>query len=134
MSEQIVAVTRRAAEALSRRASLMVLAGAALAAATALPATGTAAKAGKNGRKRAERKCRTQGSQCRASVAQLCETNTLDCDRVLPCCDLFARCQAPQGIRCICEDPPVDPELETLTGRARSRPTPFDHTLDEGMS
>jgi hypothetical protein len=111
MSTQIVAVTRRAAAALSRRASLMTLGGAATGVVARCPASIQAGGPGKAANKRAKRKCRAQGGQCRAAVAQLCETNNLDCDRVLPCCDFFARCQAPEGLRCIFEDPPAAPEL-----------------------
>ena len=108
---RVDAAARRTAWALTRRASLLALGGAAAAAGAARPASTKAGDPGKASRKQAKRKCRAQGRQCRVAVANLCETNNLDCERVLPCCDLFARCQAPEGLRCIFADPPEEPEL-----------------------
>ena len=114
MSEEIIdTVSRRAADAVSRRASLLALGGMALAAMTAVPA---AAKGGKGGKKRKKRKgsdggssnageqlaqarCASQVDQCRASVSGFCDPE--DCPTQLSCCDLFATCNAVGALACI---------------------------------
>ncbi len=87
MSEEIIdTVSRRAADAVSRRTSLLALGGVALAAMTAIP---SAAKGGKGGKKRKKRKggqggngnagqqlakirCASQADQCRSVFTQIC--------------------------------------------------------------
>ena len=114
MSEQIIdTITRHAASAVSRRASLAALGGMALAAVTALPSTAKGGKRGKSRKKRnggngssgnageqlAQAKCASQGDQCRASLAALCRGS--ECLSKLICCDFFATCNAPTGLKCI---------------------------------
>ena len=124
MSEQIIdTVTRRAADAVSRRASFLALGGMALAALTAVPSAAKGGKGG-NGRKKgknrkkgdegtggtvvtgptgeelAQARCASQGDQCRASLTALCAGEPV-CLEGLPCCDLFATCNAAGGLSCI---------------------------------
>jgi hypothetical protein len=108
VSEQIIdAVTRHAADAVSRRASLLALGGMALA---AVP---SAAKGGKKRKKRkggaggssnagqqlAQVRCASQVDQCRASVSGFCDPE--DCPAQLSCCDFFATCNAVGALACI---------------------------------
>ena len=111
MSEQIIdTVSRRAADTRSRRASLLALGGMALAAVTAAPSVAKGGKGGKKRKKRnggngntgeqlAQAKCASQGDQCRASLAALCQGS--ECLSRLICCDFFATCDAPTGLKCI---------------------------------
>ena len=111
MSEEIIdTVSRRAADAVSRRASLLALGGMALAAMTAIPG---AAKGGKGGKKRKKRKgnsgnageqlaqakCASQVDQCRTSVSGFCDPE--DCPAQLSCCDFFATCNAVGALACL---------------------------------
>ena len=111
MSEEIIdTVSRRAADAVSRRASLLALGGMALAAVATSPA---AAKAGKRGKRRKKRKgdsgniaeqliqarCASQGDQCRTIFAQICNGGA-DCLASLRCCDSFATCDAVGALSC----------------------------------
>jgi hypothetical protein len=114
VSEEIIdTVSRRAADAVSRRASLLALGGMALAAVTAIP---SAAKGGKGGKKRKKRKggeggngnageqlaqarCASQVDQCRTSVSGFCDPE--DCPAQLSCCDFFATCNAVGALACI---------------------------------
>jgi hypothetical protein len=63
------ALTRRAADVVTRRSSLLALGGAGLAASLAMPELATAGKAGK----KAKKKCRSQGTPCREFADQICE-------------------------------------------------------------
>ena len=123
MSEQIIdSITRHAAGAVSRRASILALGGMALTAVAAVP---TSAKGNKNGKNRKDRKknnkgavgvvtrtptgptgeqlsqarCASQGDQCRTFVTEVCEDE--GCLRALICCDQFATCNAAAGLNCI---------------------------------
>ncbi len=114
MSEQIIdAVSRHAADAVSRRASLLALAGMALAAVTAVP---SAAKGGGRGKKRKKRKggnedtstgigplaqarCASQFDQCREIITVLCRDS--GCLDKLICCNSFATCDAAGALACI---------------------------------
>jgi hypothetical protein len=115
MGEQIIAaITRHAADAVSRRASLQVLGGMALAAVTAVPA---AAKGGKGGKKRKKRKgsdggsgnageqltqarCASQVEPCRTSWTAVCRGNA-ECLAHLSCCDSFATCDGVGAVICL---------------------------------
>ena len=111
MSEQIIdTFSRRAANAVSRRASLAALGAIALTAVTAAPSVVKGGKGGKKRKKRnggngntgeqlAQAKCASQGDQCRASLAVLCQGS--ECLSKLVCCDFFATCDAPTGLKCI---------------------------------
>ena len=115
MSEQIInTVSRRAADAVSRRTSFLALGGMALAAMTAAPSVAKGGNGRKSGKRRKKRKtgggdtaeqliqakCASQGDQCRASVTELCRGDS-NCLEALACCDFFATCDAPAGLRCI---------------------------------
>ena len=114
MSEQIIdIVTRRAADAGSRRASLLALGGMALAAMTAAP---SAAKGGKKGKKRkggnedngnaigplAQARCAGQVDQCRAIITDLCQD--AQCLSRITRCNPFATCDAEWRPACIFAD------------------------------
>lgn len=92
------AVTRQAA-VVSRRGSLRVWGGAAVAGALAAPVAANAGKSGKNARKR----CQKQREQCLAFVVEACESESSPqaCEALYnPCCGHFARCEAGQGLAC----------------------------------
>jgi hypothetical protein len=94
-------LTRRAG-AVSRRGSLRLLGGAALAGVLAAPAAVSARKGGKNGQKR----CKRQRGQCLAFVDEFCQpkADPSACKaQFSPCCEPFARCKAGQGIECLVE-------------------------------
>jgi hypothetical protein len=90
-----------AADALSRRRSLIALCGVALAAAVGIPAPARAGKAGKKSKK----KCRRQIGQCESSVKAFCVAPLLigptECETLLlPCCQSFAGCHAGNAYQC----------------------------------
>jgi hypothetical protein len=111
VSEEIIdTVTRRAADAVSRRASLLALGGMALAAMTAIPAAAKGGKGGKKSKKRkgnsgnageqlAQAKCASQVDQFRTSVSGFCDPE--DCPAQLSCCDFFATCNAVGALACL---------------------------------
>lgn len=95
-------ITRGAATALSRRASVLALGGGAFAAVTA-PAI---AAAGTSGRQAAKR-CTRQRAQCLASIAAFCQPqgNPNECEAALnPCCGPYARCNASRAITCLFDE------------------------------
>jgi hypothetical protein len=109
MSAQIVdTITRRAAGAVSRRASLLTLGGMALA---AVP---SAAKGGKKRKKRkrgagggsnagqqlVQARCASQVAQCRTSFTPICQGDA-GCLARLSCCDLFATCDGTGAVSCL---------------------------------
>ena len=89
------ALAVRAADAVTRRTSLLALGGAVLAGAAAPAVSG-----GKAGEK-AKKKCRRQGKQCRAFATAECGNDQECLDAFLPCCAFFARCQAGRGLPCL---------------------------------
>jgi hypothetical protein len=116
VSEQFIdTVTRHAAGAVSRRASLLTLGGMALATMSVVPAAAKGEKKGKKrkkhkgsdggisnaGQQLAQAKCASQGDQCRASVTALCEGDSECLDLRLRCCDFFATCNGGTGLVCI---------------------------------
>ncbi|MGH2614319.1 MAG: hypothetical protein ACRDJC_03690 [Thermomicrobiales bacterium] len=96
------AITRRAADVVSRRSSLRAMGGAALVAAAAAPTVTRAGKAGK----RAKKKCKRQGRQCREAIPLVCavylpNNDPEQCAEFLnPCCDFLEKCQAAQYFTC----------------------------------
>jgi hypothetical protein len=83
----------------SRRSSLLAVGGATIVASLTRPTGLSAAKAGKKARK----KCKKQGKQCRQFIIADCQdsSDVQAClDRTLPCCDPFARCNAAAGFAC----------------------------------
>jgi hypothetical protein len=101
------AITRRAAEVVSRRSSLLTLGGAALTAAVGGPAVTRAAK--KGGKKKKKDKCKRQGGQCREFVAEICAdlvppAEVEECENTFdPCCSLLAKCKAGAFFDCVVE-------------------------------
>ncbi len=95
----MAAIGRLVADRVSRRSSLLTMAGATLGAVVADPAQTSASKAGKKARK----KCQKQGKQCRQFIFADCKNfpDEQDClDRTLPCCEPFSRCNATAGFEC----------------------------------
>jgi hypothetical protein len=111
VSEQIIdTLTRRAAGAVSRRASFLALGGMALAAVTAAPSAAKGGKRGKKGKKRkgiagnagqllSQARCASQVDPCRTAVSGFCDSE--DCPQQLSCCDLFATCNAAGALDCM---------------------------------
>lgn len=100
-TDAFVVATRHAAEAVSRRSSLLTLGAAALAAGLA-PPLGVAAR--KSAAKKARKKCQRQSEQCRTFYQELCEEN--DCDEeavedILQCCADFKTCNAAAFLDCL---------------------------------
>jgi hypothetical protein len=99
-------------DALTRRASLMKLGAAGLAASLASPAIATAKKGGKKGKD----KCKKQVGACRDGLADLCEVvfgidNVEECVALFgPCCDFLKGCNTAQAFACAVE---VAASLET---------------------
>ena len=106
-------VSRRAANAVSRRTSLLALGGLALAVITAAP---SAAKGGKKHKKRkggngsdssgfgplAQARCASQVDQCRAIFTDLCQD--AQCFSRIICCNSLATCNADGALACIFAD------------------------------
>lgn len=101
MNGSFFASITRQTGALSRRGSLRILGGAALA--SAIPTLG-AAKDGKNSRKRRKKRvdqCQGQLEQCRSFMELFREGNE-DCEELpLPCCEPLARCDATEAFTCL---------------------------------
>ncbi len=88
------ALTRHATNATSRRASLLALGAAGLAAAFGAPLGAAASKKGK-------KKCNTQKKQCASQVQGFCSgsmSEQLCLDALLPCC---ATCNVGNGVLCV---------------------------------
>ena len=103
-AQQATPSLRRAAEAMSRRASLLTLGGAVLARVMAAPRTAQAGKESKKAKKRVKRTCKRQVGACRAFFTELCATDP-ECDeeemeRVFPCCELLENCEAGDSVAC----------------------------------
>lgn len=101
---------RRAADAVSRRNSILALGGAALAAAVMTEPTSSRRKA----KKQVKKKCKRQVAPCRAFFAGLC-LGDLDCqDALFPCCDHLAQCDSGAMFECMfscgCAGLPTPPE------------------------
>jgi hypothetical protein len=104
------AFTRQAADAISRRTSLLAIGGATLTA-VAAPSIARA--------KKKKNKCRKQKGKCEEAVRELCENQ--NCQKteeqclsiLLPCCEFFSNCNAKQGVTCLvdpfCFPPPPPP-------------------------
>ena len=83
--------------AVSRRGSLRVLGGTALAGALAAPVAVSAGKAGKKAKKR----CQTQRLQCRNHYEQYCEGQASCEEATFQCCEHLARCDAGAFLACL---------------------------------
>jgi len=100
------ALTRRAAEVVSRRGSLRTLGGAALAAGLLTPIS-TQAKGGKK-----NDKCKKQVSRCKQGLADLCDVvfppkeafSTSECfEAFADCCEFLSDCGTAQAFACAVE-------------------------------
>jgi hypothetical protein len=97
-------ITRHAAGVVSRRTSVLMLSGAALAGALATPELASAGKAGKKAKKQAAKRCKQQGGPCRAFIAEGCALteDPRACEEAFfPCCAHLERCDAGAGLTCI---------------------------------
>jgi hypothetical protein len=91
------AVARRAAVAISRRATVMTVGGAGLAAALGVPFTA----ARKSGKKRKKKNaCQRQVGQCRGFFTNVCGSET-GCPEAFACCELLANCNSGGFVACI---------------------------------
>lgn len=97
------AVTRRAAEGISRRHSLLALGGVAAGAVLARPVTGEAKKKkNKKCKKKEKRRCKADAAACKVSVQATCQPPTApECLVFLSCCDT---CSADGFISCMIEN------------------------------
>jgi hypothetical protein len=105
--------TRKAGDAVSRRASLMTLGGAALAAALAGAPAAEAKKnnnkkvkkAKKRGRRRLQQTCDAQPGQCHAAVQAFCANQGMasqSClQRLSGCCALITDCNVTPSFTCV---------------------------------
>jgi hypothetical protein len=90
------AFTRHAADAVSRRNSLLALGGMALAAGIAEPAI-----AKKKSKNQAKKKCRRQVPRCKSYFAGFCLGDP-DCEAELfPCCEFLAKCDPGSMLDCL---------------------------------
>lgn len=93
------AVTREAADAISRRKSMMALGGMALAA--ALAETKSVSGKKKRAKKQVKKKCKRQVLACRNFFSGFC-TGIPECeDEFFPCCDQLATCDAGGMLTCL---------------------------------
>jgi hypothetical protein len=96
------ALTRRTADLVSRRASLLALSGVALGG-LASPSL-VEAKKGKSCQKKVDKTCKKQQNTCEASVEAFCELHPepafcqQDCR---PCCESLAQCRAAESTDCL---------------------------------
>lgn len=97
MNDQLLGgLTRRASDVITRRASLLTLGSATLAA--ALPPEITAAD--KKTKKIKKKKCKKQVGQCTTFLSGACLGDPV-CESAITCCGLFANCNAAEALPCI---------------------------------
>jgi hypothetical protein len=89
----------RTFDALTRRASLLSLSVAVLAAFSTPPASARRKKNDSN--KNAKQRCRTQIGQCTAVIAQQCLGTPEECLKALECCDFAGQCDFTGFINCL---------------------------------
>ena len=102
------AFTRRTADAVSRRKSLLTIGGAALGATVAAPLLAEADLKKKECKKKCKEKCKKQVEQCENQVREFCEEKFggLDLDdecraELLPCCATLGKCKAAKSTECL---------------------------------
>ncbi|MGH2614318.1 MAG: hypothetical protein ACRDJC_03685 [Thermomicrobiales bacterium] len=97
------AFTRQAADAISRRTSLLTIGGATLATVVGAPKLATAKKGGN----KAKKKCKKQVNKCKNGVQTFCADfsppkDEEACNEILSeCCEFFKNCNAKQGTECL---------------------------------
>jgi hypothetical protein len=97
------AFTRHAADAVSRRTSLLALGGSALAASLAEPVTAKkkVATDKQNAKKQVKKKCRRQVRACQTFFSGFC-SGIPECEEeFFPCCDSLAQCDAAGMLTCL---------------------------------
>jgi hypothetical protein len=94
------AITRRAAEGISRRRSLLTLGGAALAATIATPKLSEAKKKkGKDCKKKEKQRCSKDAAACKATIQPLCDPgDPATCLILQNCCE---ECSANGFLTCL---------------------------------
>lgn len=93
------AVSRCAAEGISRRRSLLTLGGAAVAATIARPSASDAKKKGNKCKKKEQQRCKNDAAACKTTVLALCDPpGTPECIVLQNCCD---SCSASGFITCL---------------------------------
>jgi hypothetical protein len=103
MNSAFDTIARHAAGVVSRRGSVRLLSGVALAGALATPELAGAGKAGKKAKKQAAKRCKQQGGPCRTFVAEGCALteDPQACEEAaFPCCAHFERCNAGAAFKC----------------------------------
>ncbi len=100
-TDAFAALTRTAAETVSRRRSLLRLGGAAL---VAGPAGRMRAEAKQSPSKKASKKCKRQSGKCRTFFLEVCEENECNeegLEDALQCCAGFKTCNAGALLDCL---------------------------------
>ncbi|MFN8662159.1 MAG: hypothetical protein U0075_09730 [Thermomicrobiales bacterium] len=93
-------VSRRAAEAISRRRSLLAVSGAALGVTMARPLS-SEAKGGNTCKKKAKKQCANDAAACKTSVLALCDApGSPQCVGLQACCE---SCSAAGFMTCLIE-------------------------------
>jgi len=87
-------------DALTRRASIVTLSTAGLAAALADPFTARANKKGGKNKKKCKNPCSTQVGQCTTTIATLCAGEP-SCQDSLQCCPILGRCDFSGFFACL---------------------------------
>lgn len=98
--DSVYEITRRAAAAVTRRHSFLMMGGVAATATTAM--TAETGEAGKKARQR----CKRQRGACRASVEEFCVGTPTCLEHLLPCCDPLATCNARESTECLIRPQP----------------------------
>ena len=94
-------ITRRAADVVSRRGSLLALGGAALAATMVTPAAAPAKKRASRARKQVRKTCRRKARECNTFFTPLCGGDPECKEEMATCCAHFGKCNVPEALECI---------------------------------
>lgn len=101
-SQAFETLTRRTAEGISRRSSLLTLGGAALAATMATPDVSQAKKkkkSGDKGKEKEKKRCNNDAAACKSTVQSLCDpTDPATCLILQNCCE---ECSANGFLECL---------------------------------
>lgn len=99
--EAFDAVTRQAADAMSRRKSMLALGGLALAASLAEPPAALGKKKKRRAKKQVRKKCRRQVRDCRNFFSGFCGGIPECEEEFYPCCEELAKCDAGAMFTCL---------------------------------
>lgn len=94
-------VTRRAADVVSRRHSLLTLGGAAVASVMSAPSAIQAGETAKRAKKRKRKKCRRQIDQCLDAIIAFCKGEESCINNYDLCCPLLSDCRAGASLDCL---------------------------------